>query len=76
MNKKEMANIIYDTLFENTQFEQFDTLKVSPLVSIYGEDDNYDADSLPTQEVDASEGIIRFGYMGKEFEITIKEIEN
>ena len=70
LDKAEMANILYDTLFGNTQYPQFNADLVTPLYSIYGEETtDYD-----TQEVDATKGIIRFGYAGKEFELTVKEI--
>ena len=70
----EMTNIIYDTLFENTQYEQFDMNLVTGLFSEYGDDDNYTEDDIPTQEVDARKGIIRFGYDGSEFEVTVRKI--
>ncbi len=74
MNREEITNIIYDTLFDNPLYEQFNLDKVTPIYSEYGDDDNYSEDDIPTQEVDARKGIIRFGYMGKEFELTVKEI--
>lgn len=74
MGREEITNIIYDTLFGNTQYEQFDLDEVTPIYSEYGDDDNYSEDDIPTQEVDAIEGIIRFGYMGKEFEVTVREL--
>lgn len=72
---QEITDIIYDTLFGNTQYPQFDIDEVTPLYSIYGEDDNYDESDIPTQEVDAKKGIIRFGYMGAEFEVTVKQLK-
>ena len=74
MGREEITNIIYDTLFGNTQYEQFDLDEVTPIYSEYGDDDNYSEDDIPTQEVDAIEWIIRFGYMGKEFEVTVREL--
>lgn len=74
MTRDEMANIIYDTLFENTQYPQFDPNCATPIYSEYGNDSNYTEMDMPTQEVDARMGVIRFGYNGKEFEITVKEI--
>ena len=74
MNREEITNIIYDTLFGNTQYEQFDLDEVTPIYSEYEDDDNYLEDDIPTQEVDARKGVIRFGYMGKEFELTVREI--
>lgn len=70
----DMTNIIYDTLFENTQYEQFDTNLVTGLFRDYGNDDNYSEDDIPTQEVDPRKGIIRFGYDGSEFEVTVRKI--
>ena len=75
MDTTEMSNIIYDTLFANTQFPQFDPDEVTPIYSLYGDDDNYDESDIPTQEVDPSEGIIRFGYQGTEFEVTVREVK-
>ena len=75
MSVTEMSNIIYDTLFANTEFTQFDPDEVTPIYSLYGDDDNYDESDIPTQEVDPSKGIIRFGYQGKEFEITVRKIK-
>ena len=74
MKVQEMSDIIYDTLFGNTQFPQFDYNQVTPIYSLYGDDDNYDESDIPTQEVDASAGIIRFGYQGTEFEVTVREV--
>ena len=74
MNVQEMSDIIYDTLFGNTQFPQFDYNQVTPIYSLYGDDDNYDESDIPTQEVDSSAGIIRFGYHGTEFEVTVREV--
>lgn len=74
MNVQEMSDIIYDTLFGNTQFPQFDYNQVTPIYSLYGDDDNYDESDIPTQEVDSSAGIIRFGYQGTEFEVTVREV--
>lgn len=71
---EDMTNIIYDTLFENTQYEQFDVDAVTGLYRDYGDDDNYSEDTIPTQEVEARKGIIRFGYDGSEFEVTVKKI--
>ena len=73
MTVEDMSNIIYDTLFQNTQYWQFDPDHVTPLFSEYGADDNYTEDDMPTQEVDARKGIIRFGYDVQEFEITIRK---
>ena len=70
LDKAEMSDILYDTLFGNTQYPQFDTALLTPLYSRYGEETtDYDI-----HEVDARKGIIRFGYAGKEFELTVKEI--
>lgn len=74
MDREEITNIIYDTLFGNTQYEQFDFDAVTPIYSKYGDDDNYSEDDIPTQEVDARKGIIRFGYDGSEFEVTVRKI--
>ena len=71
----EMSHIIYDTLFDNTQYEIFDYDEVTPIYSLYGGDPNYDEYDIPTQEVDPRAGIIRFGYKGTEFEIKIREIK-
>ena len=72
MTPSDMTNIIYDTLFQNTQYLQFDPDLVTPLYSEYGGDDNYTEEDIPTQEVDAPKCVIRFGYMGKEFEVTVR----
>ena len=71
----DMTNIIYDTLFENTQYEQFDPNQVTELFREYGDDENYTEDDIPTQEVDPRKGIIRFGYDGTEFEITVRQVQ-
>lgn len=71
MKNQEMTDIIYDTLFGNTQYPQFDMDRLTPLDYIYGEDPNYDESDIPTQEVEANRGIIRFGYDGDEFEIQV-----
>lgn len=70
LDKAEMSNIIYDTLFRNTQWPQFNPELVTPLYSRY----EPELAEYNTQEVDARKGIIRFGYAGKEFELTVKEI--
>lgn len=72
MSVEDMSNIIYDTLFQNTQYLQFDPDHVTPLYSEYGGDDNYSEYDIPTQEVDAHKGVIRFGYDGQEFEVTVR----
>lgn len=71
----DMTNIIYDTLFENTQYEQFDPNQVTELFREYGDDENYAEGDIPTQEVDPRKGIIRFGYDGTEFEITVRQVQ-
>ena len=73
MSRYEMTNIIYDTLFENTQYELFDTTRVTELGD-YAEDENYAEGEIPTQEVDPGKGIIRFGYDGSEFELTVRKV--
>lgn len=50
MNREEITNIIYDTLFGNTQYEQFDLDEVTPIYSEYEDDDNYLEDDIPTQD--------------------------
>lgn len=74
MSTSEITDIIYDTLFQNTQYEQFDLNAVTPLYSEYGDDDNYTEADIPTQEVDAHKGVIRFGYKGQEFEVLVRKI--
>ena len=74
MSQYEMTDIIYDTLFENTQYEVFDITRVTEL-SDYAADENYSDGEIPTQEVDASKGLIRFGYDGNEFELTVRKVQ-
>jgi hypothetical protein len=74
MNAQEMSDIIYDTLFQNTQWPQFNPDDVTPLYSEFGDDDNYTESDMPTQYVDSHAGIIRFGYDGAEFEVTVRQI--
>ena len=72
MTPEDMTNIIYDTLFQNTQYWQFDPDHATPLYSEYGGDDNYTEDTMPTQEVNAVKGTIKFGYDGEEFEVIVR----
>ena len=65
-NRDEMTAIIYDTLFQNTQYPQFDIEKTTPLP-----DDVYESH----QSVDQGKGIIRFGYCGHEYKLTCKLIK-
>lgn len=74
MTHEDMANIIFDTLFKNTEYWQFDPEHTTPLHSEFDGDDNYTETDMPTQYVDARKGIIRFGYDGNEFEVLIRRI--
>lgn len=60
----EMGAIIYDTLFGNTQYPQFDTDKLTPLP-----DDVYEN----TQEINTTTGVIRFGYCGHTYKVLIEK---
>lgn len=70
----DMTNIIYDTLFGNLQYEQFDIDRVTGKLRDYVDDENYAEDEIPTQEVDPRKGIIRFVYDGTEFEISVRKV--
>ena len=65
-NRKEMTDVIYDTLVGNTQFPQFDYAKTTPI-----SDRCYETHS----EVDGMIGMIRFGYMGHEYKLTCELVK-
>lgn len=65
-NRDEMTDVIYDTLFQNTQYPQFDINKTTPL-----SDDAYEEH----QSVDKKKGIIKFGYCGHEYKLTCELIK-
>lgn len=60
----EMTDIIYDTLFGNTRFPQFDTENMTP-IDDYGD----------CQECDGRQKYIRFGYLGHEYRIKIELVQ-
>jgi len=60
----EMTDIIYDTLFGNTHFPQFDMEKLTPI------DEQGDC-----QACDGRRQYIRFGYYGHEYRMEIKLVE-
>ena len=60
----EMTDIIYDTLFGNTQFPQFNIDKTTP-IDEYGD----------CQACDGRRQYIRFGYCGHEYRMEIKLVQ-
>lgn len=60
----EMTDIIFDTLFGNTQFPQFDIDKTSP-IDEYGH----------CQACERRRKYIRFGYCGHEYKLEIKLVK-
>lgn len=60
----EMTDIIFDTLFGNTQFPQFDIDKTSP-IDEYGN----------CQACERRRKYIRFGYCGHEYKLEIKLVK-
>lgn len=60
----EMTDIIYDTLFGNTQFPQFDIEKTTP-VDEYGD----------CQVCNSKRHYIVFGYCGHEYKMEIKLVK-
>lgn len=53
-NTNELANIVYDTLMQNTQFPQLSLADVD------------------FQELNASQGVIRFEYKGVSYRLTLQ----
>ena len=63
-NAVEMTDVIYDTLFNNLQFPQFDIDKTTPI-------DEYGS----CQKLDGRRQYIKFGYYGHEYQMKIELIK-
>lgn len=63
---QEMGAVLYDTLFGNTQYPQFELDKLTALP-----DDVYEN----TQEINTTTGVIRFGYCGHEYKVNIELVQ-
>ncbi len=62
-NQKEMTDVIYDTLMGCTRYPQFDTEKVTEF------------ERGVTSETDSKNGVIRFGYMGHEYKVSVELVK-
>ena len=60
----EMTDIIYDTLFGNTHFPQFDMDKLTPIDDVGS-----------TQACDGRRQYIRFGYCGHEYRMEVRLVQ-